>query len=56
LEILGDRVLEVVNDGNLVMVSKKKMTKASAHVLEPRGVDERLDLQCEEAQNHVHLP
>jgi hypothetical protein len=32
------------------------MIKASSYVLEPRGVDERLDLHCIKAQHQVHLP
>ncbi len=32
------------------------MTKASSCVLEPRGVDEKLDLHYIKAQCQVHLP
>jgi hypothetical protein len=48
--------LWVVDDGNCVMVSNPNemisiialVTRVNAYVLEPRNVDERLDLRCRE--------
>jgi hypothetical protein len=54
---LGDHVLEVVGDGNLVRVSTKTlMIMSNACVLKPQGVDERLNLQHGEAECQIHLP
>lgn len=45
-----DRVSRVTNDGNVIKVSTTiLMTRENVCVLEPRGVDERLDPQHEEA-------
>jgi hypothetical protein len=52
-----DHVSRVTNDGNLIKVSTTTlMTKENVCVLEPRGVDERLDPQCGKAQFQVCLP
>jgi hypothetical protein len=52
-----DHVSKVTNDGNLIKFSTTTlMIMESVHVLEPRGVDERLDPQRGEAQCQVCLP
>jgi len=52
-----DRVSRVTNDGNVIKVSTTiLMTRENVCVLEPRGVDERLDPQHGEAQCKVCLP
>ncbi len=56
--MLGDYGSWVANDGNNVVVSNPSemipivapMIKVNGHVLEPQNVDEKLDLQCGEAQ------
>jgi hypothetical protein len=46
----GDHESWVANDGNHVMVPNlAPMTRVNVHVLEPHGVDERLDPQRGEA-------
>jgi hypothetical protein len=49
-----DHVSKVTNDGNLIKVSTTTlMTRENVHVLEPRGVDGRLDPQRGKAQFQV---
>lgn len=52
-----DHVSKVANDGNLIRVSTTTlMTRENVCVLEPQGVDEKLDPQHGKARCQVCLP